>query len=63
MMALSFMDKETDRLAHANASPAGGPTVLADHLMQIGRHCAAVPDHDTCTLDQIVAYDETGMWW
>jgi hypothetical protein len=30
--------------------------------MQIGRHCVALPDHDACTPDDIVGYDETGMW-
>ena len=40
----------------------GETTALADRLMQIGRHCAALPDHDTRTPDEIVGYDETGMW-
>ena len=35
---------------------------LADRLMEIGRHCAALPDFDTRTPDEIVGYDETGMW-
>lgn len=40
----------------------GETTALADRLMQIGRHCAALPDQDTRTPDEIVGYDETGMW-
>ena len=35
---------------------------LADRLMEIGRHCAALPDYDTRSPDEIVGYDETGMW-
>jgi antitoxin VapB len=40
----------------------GGSTRLADRLMEIGRHCAALPDIDTRSPDEIVGYDETGMW-
>jgi antitoxin VapB len=40
-----------------------GKTIrLADRLMEIGRHCAALPDIDTRSPDEIVGYDETGMW-
>lgn len=35
---------------------------LADRLLAIGRHCAALPDLDTRSPDEIVGYDETGMW-
>jgi antitoxin VapB len=35
---------------------------LADRLMEIGKHCAALPDYDTRSPDEIVGYDETGMW-
>ena len=35
---------------------------LADRLMQLGRECAALPDYDTRSPDEIVGYDETGMW-
>ena len=35
---------------------------LADRLLEIGAHCAALPDHDTRTPDEIIGYDETGMW-
>ena len=40
----------------------GQPTRLADRLMEIGRHCAALPDVDTRGPDEIVGYDETSMW-
>ena len=40
----------------------GMPMRLADRLMEIGRHCAALPDYDTRRPDEIVGYDETGMW-
>jgi antitoxin VapB len=35
---------------------------LADQLMEIGRHCAALPDLDARSPDEIVGYDENGMW-
>jgi antitoxin VapB len=40
----------------------GQPAVLAARLREIGEHCAALPDYDTRTPDEIVGYDETGMW-
>ncbi len=40
----------------------GGSKRLAERLMEIGRHCAALPDIDTRSPDEIVGYDETGMW-
>lgn len=35
---------------------------LANRLAELGRACAALPDHDTRSPDEIVGYDETGMW-
>ena len=40
----------------------GGTLRLADRLMEIGRHCAALPDLDPRSPDEIIGYDETGMW-
>ena len=40
----------------------GAAPQLADRLMEIGRHCAALPDFDTRGPEEIVGYDETGMW-
>ena len=40
----------------------GQPARLADRLLAIGAHCAALPDVDPRSADQIVGYDETGMW-
>jgi antitoxin VapB len=40
----------------------GQPARLADRLLEIGAHCAALPDVDTRSADEIVGYDETGMW-
>jgi antitoxin VapB len=40
----------------------GGTLHLADRLLEIGRHCAALPDFDVRSPDDIVGYDETGMW-
>ena len=40
----------------------GRPGNLADRLREIGEHCASLPDYDTRTADEIIGYDETGMW-
>jgi antitoxin VapB len=40
----------------------GAAPRLADRLIEIGRHCAALPDFDTRSPEEIVGYDETGMW-
>ncbi len=40
----------------------GQPCNLAERLREIGEHCASLPDLDTRTPEEIVGYDETGMW-
>ena len=40
----------------------GQPGNLAERLREIGEHCASLPDFDSRTADEIVGYDETGMW-
>lgn len=35
---------------------------LADQLAALGQECAALPDFDTRTPEEIVGYDDTGMW-
>lgn len=35
---------------------------LAERLDEIAKRCAALPDYDTRTPDEIVGYDENGMW-
>jgi antitoxin VapB len=35
---------------------------LAETLMEIGRHCAALPDLNRLSPDEIIGYDEHGMW-
>jgi antitoxin VapB len=35
---------------------------LAEELMTIGRHCAALPDLDNRTADEILGYNEHGGW-
>jgi antitoxin VapB len=34
---------------------------LAEELMEIGRHCASLPDFDTRSADEILGYDENGL--
>jgi hypothetical protein len=40
----------------------GQPSDLSARLREIGEHCASLPDVDARTSDEIVGYDETGMW-
>jgi hypothetical protein len=35
---------------------------LAARLLEIGEHCAAFPEQDTRTTEEIVGYDDIGMW-
>jgi hypothetical protein len=35
---------------------------LAERLLEIGRHCTTLPDLDARSPDEIVGYDDTGMW-
>ncbi len=34
---------------------------LVERLMEIGRHCASLPDLDTRSADEILDYDEHGL--
>lgn len=40
----------------------GKTSGLSARLLEIGAHCAALPDVDTRTFAEIAGYDETGMW-
>jgi antitoxin VapB len=35
---------------------------LAERLDEIALRCAALPDYDTRTPDEIIGYDDKGMW-
>ena len=47
---------ERERLRHGEVAD------LVARLRKIGEHCASSPDFDTRSPDEIVGYDETGMW-
>jgi len=38
-----------------------GRRCLADEILEISRRCAALPDLDTRTPDEIIGYDEQGL--
>ena len=40
---------------------AQGGRDLAEQLLEIGRRCAALPDLDTRTAEEILGYDEYGL--
>jgi antitoxin VapB len=35
---------------------------LAERLDEIALHCASLPSYDTRSPDEIIGYDEKGMW-
>ena len=35
---------------------------LAEQLLAIGKHCSSLPDLDPRAPDEIVGYDEIGLW-
>jgi antitoxin VapB len=35
---------------------------LVARLTEIALHCASLPDFDTRSADEIIGYDENGMW-
>ena len=35
---------------------------LVARITEIGEHCASLPVYDSRSPDEIVGYDETGMW-
>jgi antitoxin VapB len=66
-MALSLKDPETDRLARdrlarerlRRGQPAKG---FAEALDALALECAALPHLDDRSADEILGYDQTGMW-
>lgn len=48
---------ERERLRRAK--PKKG---LAEQLNELALKCAALPDYDTRSRDEIIGYDENGMW-
>ena len=40
----------------------GDPRTLADRLNEIAIPCAALPDCDRRSPDEIIGYDKNGMW-
>jgi antitoxin VapB len=39
-----------------------GHTSLAARLDEIALHCASLPNYDTRTPEEIIGYDDKGMW-
>ena len=35
---------------------------LAEQLLEVGRHCASLPDLDSRSEAEILGYDERGLW-
>jgi antitoxin VapB len=48
-----------ERLQRVRRQQSG--LTLAAEILDIGRRCAALPDLDLCTADEILGYDEHGL--
>jgi antitoxin VapB len=51
-----------DRLARERLRRGRPAQRLAATLDALARECAALPDLDTRSADEILGYDQTGMW-
>jgi antitoxin VapB len=51
-----------ERLERENLRRRGQLTGLASRLRAIGEHCASLPDIDPRSADEIIGYDNSGMW-
>jgi antitoxin VapB len=62
-MAVSIKNPETERLARDLASRTGVSITeaITVALLAIGRRCAALPDLDLRTAEEILGYDEIGL--
>ena len=40
----------------------GGAKSLVERLNEIALHCASLPTYDMRTPDEIIGYDDQGMW-
>ena len=49
------------RAAEERLQRQRSPRSLAAEIVEIGRRCAALPDLDTRTPEQILGYDEDGL--
>jgi len=47
---------------HRERVRRGKPSDLVQRLNEIARHCASLPDYDTRSPDEIIGYDEHGLW-
>lgn len=57
------LNKEAIALLEASRKnePATAPRPNAEELMAIGRRCAALPELDPRSADDIIGYDENGL--
>jgi antitoxin VapB len=52
----------SDRLARERLRRGRPAQRLAEALDALAQECAALPDRDTRSADEILGYDETGIW-
>ena len=58
-LTLAIRKAVEERLARVRRDRGGRD--MAAELMAIGAHCAAMPDLDTRSADEIIGYDEHGL--
>jgi antitoxin VapB len=52
----------SERLAREKRRRGRSGKTLAEELDELGKECAALPELDSRSADEIVGYDENGMW-
>jgi antitoxin VapB len=60
-MSLNIKDPSAERLVRELAAATGEGLTLAAELLAIGAHCAALPDLDRRSAEEILGYDEHGQ--
>lgn len=55
------LERERRRSRKQQVDPVEQERLVA-RMKQIARACASLPDYDTRSPDQIVGYDDKGMW-
>jgi len=60
-MTLAVRTAPDERLAREQRR-RGRTRGLAERLREVGEHCARLPDYDWRPPDEIVGYDENGVW-
>jgi len=60
-LTLSIRNALAERLERERLK-RGAPLNVAARLEEVARYCSSLPDLDTRTPEEIIGYDEQGLW-